>query len=235
MVLVAFVAALFRSLSRDRTALFFMLALPVIVMVIIGAAFGGPERIRVGVVVLDDSPIATDLVDRFDATDGLTTVAYPSVDAAREAIRRQDVSAAVVLPAGLGASLFDPEPAAIGFIARATDQSAFTARAAVTGVLDGLGARVVAARSVSVDEESFDDALQAALDEGPAADVPVDTILVGGGQTTDLSRFSLVAPQNLVLFVFITSLSGGAYLVTVRRAGVLPARSRRRRPAPGPC
>ena len=71
------------------------------------------------------------------------------------------------------------------------------------------------------DDGSFDDALQAALDEGPSVDVPVDAILVGGGEARDLSRFSLVAPQNLVLFVFITSLSGGAYLVTVRRAGVL--------------
>ena len=221
-VLVAFVAVLFRSLSRDRSALFFMLALPVIVMVIIGAAFGGPERIQVGVVVLDDSAVAADLVDRFDATDGLTTVAYPSVEAAREGIRRQDVPAAVVLPAGLGASLLGPEPATIGFISRSSDQNAFTARAAVTGVLDGFGARIAAAQSVSADGgANFDDALAAALDEGPSVDVPVEATVIGGGEARDLSRFSLVAPQNLVLFVFITSLSGGAYLVTVRRAGVL--------------
>ena len=199
-----------------------MLALPVIVMVIIGAAFGGPERIQVGVVVLDDSAVAADLVDRFDATDGLTTVAYPSVEAAREGIRRQDVPAAVVLPAGLGASLLGPEPATIGFISRSSDQNAFTARAAVTGVLDGFGARIAAAQSVSADGgANFDDALAAALDEGPSVDVPVEATVIGGGEARDLSRFSLVAPQNLVLFVFITSLSGGAYLVTVRRAGVL--------------
>lgn len=221
-VIAAFVAVLFRSLSRDRTALFFMLALPVIVMVIIGAAFGGPERIRVGVVVLDDSPVAAELADRFDAADGLTAVSYASVEAAQEGIRRQDVPAALVLPDGLGASLSGPEPATIGFITRSGDQNAFTARIAVTGALDELDARIAAARSVTVDDGgSFDDALQAALDEGPSVDVPVDAILVGGGEARDLSRFSLVAPQNLVLFVFITSLSGGAYLVTVRRAGVL--------------
>ncbi len=220
--MAAFVAVLFRSLSRDRTALFFMLALPVIVMVIIGAAFGGPERIRVGVVDLDGSPIATELAEGFDAADGLITVDYPSVEAAQEGIRRQDVPAALVLPAGLGASVAGPEPATIGFIARSGDQNAFTARIAVTGTLDELGARVGAARAVALDGgQSFDDALEAALGEGPSADVPVETVQVGGGQSRDLSRFSLVAPQNLVLFVFITSLSGGAYLVTVRRAGVL--------------
>jgi len=44
---------------------------------------------------------------------------------------------------------------------------------------------------------------------------------VGDARRGDLSAFSLTAPQNLVLFVFINAMAGGASLVRMRRMGVL--------------
>jgi ABC-2 type transport system permease protein len=42
-----------------------------------------------------------------------------------------------------------------------------------------------------------------------------------GTPARELSRFSLTAPQNLVLFTFINSIASAAFLVQTRRSGVL--------------
>lgn len=51
--------------------------------------------------------------------------------------------------------------------------------------------------------------------------IDVATVDVGRERRTGLSQFSLVAPQQLVLFVFINSMASGAALVRMRRTGVL--------------
>lgn len=44
---------------------------------------------------------------------------------------------------------------------------------------------------------------------------------VGAGAGVEPNRFSEVAPRNLILFVFINSLASAAFIVSVRRCGVL--------------
>ncbi|MGB8857668.1 MAG: ABC transporter permease, partial [Ilumatobacteraceae bacterium] len=51
--------------------------------------------------------------------------------------------------------------------------------------------------------------------------IEVTTTDVGRERRSGLSQFSLVAPQELVLFVFINSMASGAALVRMRRTGVL--------------
>lgn len=216
----AFVAALFRSLGRDRTALFFMVVLPIIVIVVVGTAFGGPSRIEVGAVLDGDGPTAAALLDELDDTDGLVLHRYDAVGDAEAAIRRNEISAAVVVPARFEEQATGAGSVELGFLTRPADPEAFTARVAIGGAVDAVAARVGAARVVVADVGgSWADvfARTEATGGGPA----VEVVDVGGGSTRELSRFSLVAPQNLVLFVFITSLSAGAYLVTVRNAGIL--------------
>ena len=219
-IIGAFVSVLVHSLTRDRTALFFMIALPVIVIVVVGAAFGGSTRVELGVVALDTDPRAAAWSIASTTPMGSSSPASTTSTPAAVAIRQAEVSAVVVIPEGFEASLADNGEVVMPFAARSGDQGALTARVAVTGVLEDLGARVGAARLVTAETGgAFDDNLSAAVDAGAAGATEVVTL--GGGEARDLSRFSLVAPQNLVLFVFITSLSGGAYLVTVRNAGVL--------------
>ena len=55
--------------TRDRTGLFFVVVLPVVIMVIIGATFGANSgSLPMAVVVADDSPQATELLDALVAT-----------------------------------------------------------------------------------------------------------------------------------------------------------------------
>ena len=60
------------------------------------------------------------------------------------------------------------------------------------------------------------DAIQESI---PPVGVTVED--AGDGREGTLSAFSLTAPQNLVLFVFINAMAGGASLVRMRRMGVL--------------
>jgi ABC-2 type transport system permease protein len=200
-----------------------MVALPIIVIVVIGAAFGGAARVEVGVVAPDPGPTGTALLSELDEADGVTITRFSDSDAADRAIRRAEISAAVVIPPDLEDRLADGQAVELPFLARSGDQAALTARVAISGAIAAVGADLGAAR-VIVDEVggSFPDVLaEARADASPDRGPGVEVVDVGGGTTQDLSRFSLVAPQNLVLFVFITSLIGGAFLVSVRRAGVL--------------
>ena len=59
-----------RLLFRDRSNIFFVLILPIVLILVIGLMFGGAFTPRVGVVLVDDGPSAADLADHLDATEG---------------------------------------------------------------------------------------------------------------------------------------------------------------------
>ena len=68
-----------RRLFRDRTGAFFVLVFPFLIILALGATFGGAATPTVGV-VHPDTPLADDLVHRLDASDDIDT--EPFEDAA---------------------------------------------------------------------------------------------------------------------------------------------------------
>jgi ABC-2 type transport system permease protein len=218
----AFVAVVWRVMARDRTALFFMLVLPVAIIVIIGTTFGGQERAAVGLVQLDDGRLAGRFATALERADGVRVKAYTDIEVLRRAVRRQAVAAGVVVPAGTSSALRHGRPARLGFVADRTSQAALSARIAVSGIVDSIGTPVAAAQFVTANEGGDFDAnlalaTSAAGDDGPAVRVRD----VGGARRGDLSRFSLTAPQNLVLFVFINAMASAVLIVVARREGIL--------------
>ena len=79
-----------RRAAGDRTTLFFLVVLPLLVVVILGATTAGIDRVRVGVLVLDDGPQASALVDALASADGLTVTQASSIDALETSIRERD-------------------------------------------------------------------------------------------------------------------------------------------------
>ncbi|MGB8858279.1 MAG: ABC transporter permease, partial [Ilumatobacteraceae bacterium] len=101
-----FVVVILRRLLRDRTALFFMTVLPVMIIVIIGVTFGSAGSLEIGVLNgSSGSSVATTLVEAMDRSDGTTVTMFDSIDELRGAVRRESISAGVVLPAGLDAAV----------------------------------------------------------------------------------------------------------------------------------
>lgn len=217
----AFVVMVLRHLLRDRSSLFFMLALPVAIIVIIGSTFGTDPGLRVGVVDAGGGPVAAEIVDRVEATAGVEVRTYDSADELRAAVRRLEIGAGVVLSAELDRDLTEGRTSRVIVIGDLTSLPAFAARSSVEQAVDAGGAPAAASRFVAeVADVPLEQAAQAVA-AARAAPVDVRTEEVGDAVLGEMSPFALTAPQNLVLFVFINTLGAGALLVRSRRTGVL--------------
>jgi ABC-2 type transport system permease protein len=217
----AFAAVVLRGTSRDRSSLFFMLALPVLVIVIIGATFGGEPRIAIGLVGGGDGPVAAALVTSLEGADGLRVVRFDSIDGLRRAARRLTIAAGVVVPATLDRDLAAGRRGVIAFVPSPDAGATFAARSAVDGSLAAVAIPATAARAVGAATGApFAATFMLASDlvDPHAPNVRVTTV---GPSRFTASRFSTVAPQNLVLFVFLNGMTSGWWIVRSRRVGIL--------------
>jgi len=217
----AFVSMVLRHLARDRSALFFMLVLPVAIIVIIGSTFGGQTRVRVGVVVEDGSAAAGELLAELRDAPGIEVREVDDRDELTSRLRRFAVAAGVIVPAGYGDRVAAGRTAELEVVGDLTSLQAVAARAAVERSTAGLGGRIAAARLVAAETGRPLEEVRTAVERDEGASVEVRVRDVGEAVIGDRSRFSLTAPQNLVLFVFINTLGAGALLVRSRQVGVL--------------
>jgi ABC-2 type transport system permease protein len=96
-----------KSFVRDRAALFWTLAFPVIFVVLFGTIFSGGQAptYTVGWVDLDGTPATTQLRSAVDQTTILVPTDEPDQASAEAAMRAGDIDAIVVVPKGLGAAI----------------------------------------------------------------------------------------------------------------------------------
>lgn len=99
-------AANLRSFLRDRAALFWTLAFPILFVILFGTIFsgGGNPNYNLGWVDQDGSPAAAQVRAAFDKT-GVVTLHDGTLAAEQDAMKRGDVDGIVVVPAGVGATL----------------------------------------------------------------------------------------------------------------------------------
>ncbi|MBK9179863.1 MAG: ABC transporter permease [Acidimicrobiales bacterium] len=211
----------FRRLTRDRTALFFVVVLPVVVIIIIGVTFGANAEVTIGVVDQDGSELSAALVADLDASDALAVQWFDSLDALNAEVRRSGVVAGVVIPPGYGRALRSASPAELRFVEGLAGGDSFAARTPVLAAASAQGATVQAARFAAAQtgeayERALDTAEQLAR-SGPAVGVAVEPV---GRAVEDVSRFSYTAPTNLVLFVFLNSLTAATAFAEMRRLGM---------------
>ena len=114
-----FISATLTQQSRDKTSFFFMLILPIAIIVIIGTSFGGPSTVEIAVV--GESEQADELVAALEIQDGIE-VERLSLEAARAGIRRFDLEGAVVVQTDGGYGVLNSELSRGGFAAQSTIQ-----------------------------------------------------------------------------------------------------------------
>jgi ABC-2 type transport system permease protein len=104
--LLALTVANIKSYLRDRAALFWTLAFPLIFIFMFGFIFqeGGQSRLTLGWVDEDRSPAVTQLRDAFAAQAG-TEIVEASQDDALARMRQGEVDAVIVVPAGYGEAI----------------------------------------------------------------------------------------------------------------------------------
>ena len=213
-----------RRLARDRLALFFVVLLPVVIILVIGitVADSGSDRLPVGVLDLGAGPLGAELQADLATSPALEPRAYDDLDGLRKAVRRGVVAAGVVLPAGYDQALRAGRDAEVTFVVDQTRSAPAAVRSAVAAAVTRQAAIVQAARfAAGTAGVSFDAALARARTLGGEQEqVRVEATTIGGREDALPSGFNYTAPSNLVLFVFITSLAGAAALIEERRLGI---------------
>ena len=211
-----------RRLVRDRSNIFFVFLMPMMLILILGAAFGGEFVPRVGVVYVDSGVLGQDLYDRVEATEGIATSAWETRDEMLLAVERGQLEAGVIVPAGYDESLRTGESVTVEFVAR-TDESSEVLRNTVDSVIVKQGSLLRAATfAEGQGTSSFSQALSDAEEIAAETEgLVIAQSTVGEPFPLDgLGQFELGAYSQLLLFVFLTSLNGSAALIQSRQLGV---------------
>jgi ABC-2 type transport system permease protein len=218
-----------RRVFRDRIGSFFILVFPFMLILAIGAVFGSAFTPAVGVVSRGSGPLGADLVRRLEATEGIKVRAFDARDALTTAVERGQVEAGLVVVPGYDERMRSGATVALPFIARPVGAGAQVG-STVDAVLADQTAAIRAARLVESEGlGTFDEALGRAEALRPTLPRVRVVESVAGGASSG-SRLDYGAAQELVLFVFVISLSASSMLIESRRLGV----SRRMLASPTP-
>ena len=208
--------------TKDRRALFFLIVLPVVVILIIGATVRGFSTVRVGVVDLGSGAAGRSLTLAMERAGDLDVRHYGSLPAAITAVSRGEVATALVLPRGMDAALRSGATVDVPVLADRTNTTQQAAAAAVGSVVAKEGARVQAAyfassRGIGAYEQDLTRAGGLQQTNGHSN---VLTRVVDSSSQTLPQGFSYSAPTMLVLFVFLNALASGAVIIETRRLGL---------------
>lgn len=207
--------------TRDRLGLFFVIVLPLILIIVLGITYGGFNSARIGLADADGGPLAAELVDdlRVEGLE-LSIRRYDTPAELRDAVQRGFVEIGLVIPAGYDRSLRDGQPGNLEVVAQASGLAG-AIRAAVDEAIARQAALLRAARfAMERDGLDFDAALAVARSQEPHApgiSVASDSVAEAA---TGPNGFTVGAQSQLVLFVFLTSLTGATELIITRQLGI---------------
>jgi ABC-2 type transport system permease protein len=209
-----------RRMIADPALVIFGLALPVIIIVLVGSTFGTTGAIRLGVLDQDGSARSGAIVQRLEGREGIKLKHVHSEATARRDVRSTALDAAVIVPKGYAAAVANGK-AQVDIVADLSSAGAATALTSIQAVVDEEGAELGAVRLVTAGGEPSSTARRQVV----AATARLDPVvardahgIVRGGK---VGSFSYTAPGNLVLFVFINTFAVSTLLANDRKAGLI--------------
>lgn len=212
-----------RRLLRDRSSMFFVFVFPMLLVLLIGQQFAASQEPLVVVSVPDGaSETATGILRQLEARDGLQIQQLDDAGEVSEAVARGMAAAGVVIPADLGIPGAATE---VGFVSR-PDGAGQALRTTVAAELSSTAAILGAARlSEELAAVSPDAALaqaRAVASAIPPITTSVQQVGAGGlgAEFAGMGQYDLAASSQLLLFVFLTSLTGSTVLIQSRQLGV---------------
>ncbi|MEI7744545.1 MAG: ABC transporter permease, partial [Chloroflexota bacterium] len=208
---------------RDRSDLFFVFVLPTIIIIALGLQFGGVSRARLGVVAPAGDAAAAALTAALDADTTRFEIRSVADEATlRSAVERGQLEAGVVIPDGFAAALAGTGTVEVRFLGT-SDALTSGLRAPVEAAVAKVGAAASAARiAVGEGAGTWDEASAAAADAyATVPGVVVEVTRVGeAGMFAGFSQFTFGASTQLILFMFLTSMTAAGKLVFSRQIGV---------------
>lgn len=208
-----------RRLFRDRSNIFFVFVLPIALVLLIGAQFGGGFTPTVGVT----APVGDELADRLVAelAELYQIREYEIRDELVLSVERGWVESGLEIPVRFTDSVLAGERPEIGYLSQ-PDTSGQGVQTAVSATLERILAPITAASVVSETQGIPLEQAEVVV-QGVAGSVPpvqVETRTTGEALFPNLGQFDLGASSQLVLFMFLTGLTGSAALIQSRQLGV---------------
>ncbi len=198
---------------RERSNIFFVFALPLLIILFIGMQFGGGNFSEIALVGAD-SPVGTQIAEAFDGSD-IVANRYDSRAEALRAVEEQKVDAAIIVP------ITDPfvDPVDIEYI---SSSNGVDARALLQSTIDEISIDVDGAHFLAstLGGSAGDYAGQAAAADAALGPITVTESTAGENLFGNVTQFNLGAATQLVLFTFLSSLTASAYLILTRQLGV---------------
>lgn len=210
-----------RLFLRDRSNLFFVFVFPLLLVLMIGLQFG--EGARAGRVAVSGSGSALQsaLVDQLEHDD--LVVSDPTWSDALDLLARGRLDVALRVD-GAAATAYDDGGAVTLEVVRGSASNAQLVEQDVRGAVDAVRAdrnRVLALTAHGIPEADADAALTAAGHEVVAPDLQVHYVDSLSKEFAGLGQFDLGASGQLLLFVFLSCLTGSATLIQARRWGLV--------------
>ncbi len=208
-----------RRLFRDRTNIFFIFVLPIVLILVLGLVFGTGFTSRVALITPDGDDLAGEIADRISASTAFETIDVDDVEAARTRLRRNDIDAVIVIPDGYRDALLDGDSVEIAYYSTPSG-GGFDVRSVVEAAIAEQGSVIRAAR-FAAETTGTDPATAretARLVQGSIA--TIGTELEGEASSGSGGQFDLGAAQQLLLFMFLTALTSSTALIQSRRLGV---------------
>ncbi len=208
-----------RRLFRDRSNIFFVFVLPLVLILVLGLVFGSGFTTRVAIVVPAGDERARALYEEMADTTAFETLEADDADAARRELRRNDIDAVIVIPEGYGDRLDAGEDVEVGYFATVS-AGGIDVQTVVEAAVARQGAMVRAARFASeatgIPAATALEVATAVREQMPA----VETVVEGDSGGAASAAADTNAAQQLLLFMFLTALASSTALIQSRRLGV---------------
>lgn len=212
-----------RRLFRERTGLFFVFALPTILILVLGTVYGGRSAPRMGVVQADTGALGAELVTAIRDGDLLLEMKeLDSTDRLRDQVASGLLEIGLVIPPGYDATLRSGGTARVTVMGQPTSALSALGQAVAAAIAEQ-DTRVRAARFAGSElDTGFDAGYEAAAEVQAALPGVVVTVeQVGEGIFPEgTGAFAPGAQSQLVLFMFLTSMTAATQLILTRTYGV---------------
>ncbi|MFN8189211.1 MAG: ABC transporter permease [Nocardioidaceae bacterium] len=224
----AIVRANLKRLFSDRSNLFFLVVLPLLIVFSLGVAIGGSVGdYKVGVVDPHPTDLSRAVTARLEATANVTVVRVSDAGALRDDVARRTLDGGWVVEPGADAGdLTTFEWFSSGTGDDTQLRTIATSAIEEAGVRDRVVAVVADQTGASTDQAAA--AVDAAASASPSTSVTVEEVGEPGNEAASIR--AVLAAGELTLFIFLASATGATYLLTTRLLGV----TRRVRAAPVP-
>lgn len=208
---------------RERNSLFFVFLLPFIIIIALGAMYGAAGDTRLGVVAGAAGPLGDDLVTLLESGDvGVEVTRLESAADLRAAVEDGTIGAGLVIPDGYDAALRDGQTVRLPLVAQPQDRLSGL-RQAIDAAVARQSAQIRAARvAVAYTGVDFEVALQwARALQGERSPVVVEASTIGTSVfPADAGPFAFGAQSQVILFMFLTSMTAATQLILTRELGV---------------